>query len=112
MKKLTTFSGLHCRVTLAVMLISAGVGQGAETSGRIGTQAVPITLPANPYKDRRPTAKYRLDTARQSRNQKEGNAMAELLSWCCENSNHNQPLRFQPFCTKIQFLCHRSSFRI
>src|SRR5438552_10453194 len=48
-------------VTLAVILAIAGVGQAAEKSGRIGTQVIPITLSANPYKDRRPTAKYRLD---------------------------------------------------
>jgi hypothetical protein len=54
----------------------------------------------------------RRDTARQSRNQKKGNAIAELLSWRCEKPNHNQQPRFQRIYTKIQFLCHRSSLRI
>jgi len=90
MKKLTTFSGLHCGVTLAVMLMSAGVGQGAETSGRIGTQVVPITLSANPYKDRRPTAKYRLDAVDHGRILRHGDGPGQ-----CDKIGAREAIVFQ-----------------
>src|SRR5438552_3192791 len=63
------------------------VGQGAEKSGGSGTQVVPITASAKPYKDGRPAAKYRLDAVDQGRILRHGDGRASAI-----RSAHGRPL--------------------
>ena len=77
-------------VALAVILQCAAVGQAAEKSSGIGTQIVPITGSAKPYKDGRPAAKYCLDAVDYSRILRHGDGPGE-----CDKNGAREAIVFK-----------------